>query len=174
VLANQVTVAARAITCAYSTVASKFVTNYRVDKSKEGSPRSCSIIAAILDLSASHQLRDVFCNFSDALLPVWNIFLSDTSEMLSQHFFDTLVRGLELPFVIKNHRYSVVSPISYSGFMKKFSIMIPFFEPLNSRLFPPKYFLLLAEFLPFLMVFINLLNFVIIKTLCDQCLIEFL
>jgi len=44
-----VTVAARASTCAYITVASKFVTNYRVDKSKEGSPRSCSIIAAILE-----------------------------------------------------------------------------------------------------------------------------
>ena len=40
---------ARASTCAYSTIASKFVTNYRVDKSKEGSPRSCSIIAAILE-----------------------------------------------------------------------------------------------------------------------------
>jgi len=47
--ADQVTAAARASTCAYSTVASKFVTNYRVDKSKEGSPRSCNIIAAILE-----------------------------------------------------------------------------------------------------------------------------
>jgi len=46
--ADQVTVAARASTCAYSTVTSKFVTNYQVDKIKEGSPRSCSIIAAIL------------------------------------------------------------------------------------------------------------------------------
>eukprot|EP00253_Pinus_taeda_P010030 PITA_10030 len=46
---DQVTAAARASTCAYSTVASKFVTNYRVDKSKEGSPRSCSIIFAILE-----------------------------------------------------------------------------------------------------------------------------
>jgi len=36
--ADQVTAATRASTCAYSTVASKFVTNYRVDKSKEGSP----------------------------------------------------------------------------------------------------------------------------------------
>jgi len=47
--ADQVTAAARASTYAYSTVASKFVTNYRVDKIKEGSSRSCSIIAAILE-----------------------------------------------------------------------------------------------------------------------------
>ena len=47
--ADQVTAAARASTCAYSTVASKFVTNYQVDKSKEGSSKSCSIIAAILE-----------------------------------------------------------------------------------------------------------------------------
>jgi len=46
--ANQVTTAARASTCAYNNVASKFVTNYQVDKIKEVSPRSCSIIAAIL------------------------------------------------------------------------------------------------------------------------------
>ena len=39
-LADQVTAGARASTCAYNTVASKFVTNYRVDKSKEESPRS--------------------------------------------------------------------------------------------------------------------------------------
>jgi len=32
-----------------------FVTNYRVDKSKEGSPRSCSIIAAILGPIIYHQ-----------------------------------------------------------------------------------------------------------------------
>jgi len=47
--ADQVTTVARASTCAYSTVASKFVTNYRVDKIKEGSSRSCIIIAAILE-----------------------------------------------------------------------------------------------------------------------------
>jgi len=40
--------AARSSTCAYNTVASKFVTNYRVDKIKEGSSRSYSIIVAIL------------------------------------------------------------------------------------------------------------------------------
>ena len=50
---DQVTAEARASTYAYSTVASKFVTNYRVDKSKEGSPRSCSIIAAILEPTSS-------------------------------------------------------------------------------------------------------------------------
>jgi len=48
--ADQVTAATRTSTCAYSTVASKFVTNYRVDKIREGSPRSCSIIATILEL----------------------------------------------------------------------------------------------------------------------------
>jgi len=47
--ADQVTAAARASTCAYSTVASKFVTNYQVDKIKEESSRSCSIIATILE-----------------------------------------------------------------------------------------------------------------------------
>ena len=47
--ADQLTAAVRASTCAYSTIASKFVTNYRVDRSKEGSPRSCNIIAAILE-----------------------------------------------------------------------------------------------------------------------------
>ena len=47
--ADQVKAAARASTCAYATVASKFVTNYRVDKSKEGSPRSYNIITAILE-----------------------------------------------------------------------------------------------------------------------------
>ena len=47
--ADQVTAATRASTCAYSIVASKFVANNRVDKSKEGSPRSYSIIAAILE-----------------------------------------------------------------------------------------------------------------------------
>ena len=47
--ADQVTAATRASTCAYNIVASKFVTNYRVDKSKDGSPRSCSIIVAILE-----------------------------------------------------------------------------------------------------------------------------
>jgi len=47
--ADQVTAAARASTCAYSTVASKFATNYRVDKIEEGSSRSCSIIATILE-----------------------------------------------------------------------------------------------------------------------------
>ena len=46
--ADQVTTMAIASTCAYITVASKFVTNYCVDKIKEGSSRSCSIIAAIL------------------------------------------------------------------------------------------------------------------------------
>ena len=53
--ANQVTVAARASTCAYSIIASKFVTNYRVDKIKGGSPRSCSIVAAILEPTNSHE-----------------------------------------------------------------------------------------------------------------------
>jgi len=48
---DQVTVAARASTCAYRTIASKFVTNYRIDKIKEGSLKSCSIIAAILGLT---------------------------------------------------------------------------------------------------------------------------
>jgi len=43
-----VTAAARASTCAYNTVASKFVTNYRVDKIKEGSSRSCNNISTIL------------------------------------------------------------------------------------------------------------------------------
>jgi len=47
--ADQVIAAARASTCAYSTVASKFVTNYWVDKIKEGSSRSCNIITAILE-----------------------------------------------------------------------------------------------------------------------------
>ena len=48
-LADQVIAATRASTCAYNTVASKFVTNYRVDKIREGSSRSCSIIATILE-----------------------------------------------------------------------------------------------------------------------------
>ena len=51
--------AARASTCAYIIVASKFVTNYRVDKSKEASPRSCSIIAAILEPTIAHIMGGV-------------------------------------------------------------------------------------------------------------------
>jgi len=51
VSADQVTAAARASTYAYNAVASNFVTNYRVDKSKEGSPKSCRIIATILELT---------------------------------------------------------------------------------------------------------------------------
>ena len=47
-LADQVTAVVRASTCAYSTVASKFVMNYQGDKIKEGSPRSCGIITTIL------------------------------------------------------------------------------------------------------------------------------
>ena len=47
--ADQVTAATRASTCAYSTVASKFVRTTGLIKLEIGSPRSCSIIATILE-----------------------------------------------------------------------------------------------------------------------------
>jgi len=59
-----VTAAARASTCAYNIVASKFVMNYWVDNSKEGSPRSCSIIAAILE-PTRNTLRFEPSNFNE-------------------------------------------------------------------------------------------------------------
>ena len=49
--ADQVTAATRAGTCAYSTVASKFVRTTGLIKWETGSPRSCSIIATILEFT---------------------------------------------------------------------------------------------------------------------------
>jgi len=58
-----VTALARASTCAYNALASKFVMKYWIDKIKEGSLRSCRVIVEILgpttqDIMLSLQLNN--------------------------------------------------------------------------------------------------------------------
>ena len=84
----------------------------------------------------------IFCNFFNAFLFVWIVFLSDTSKILYQHIFDILMRGLELPIIIQYRRDSIMCSIGHGGSMKKSGITLSFFEPLNSGLLCPKYFLL--------------------------------